>query len=282
MFLSRFFTVLRFELGKALRARFTWMVIFLSAAASVLTVMLDQATRTVRAAIDNGSEIVPSAYLGFAKGMTAGLVLGGVLLLLYASMIMANEGHWRTFKTIIPRPHHRWEWVAGKYALLLLLALVMITAVGCASFAAGAYFGDYGAIAEEGYEIYDAAFMRRSSWLAVELALLPLAALCAFGLMFSVMTDHSGIAASASLGAFIILETAKGSMPEGKYYLFNTFMPSLVDTSYFQALRGFADGLSDAGWEDGVMWYNMVSPLAAAVICFTVAVALFRRRDFLN
>ncbi|MBI1785099.1 ABC transporter permease subunit [Candidatus Sumerlaeota bacterium] len=278
-----FFTILRFELRKAVRAKFTWVTLTLPMIAAALAVWLDHLTRRVQAAIGEGKTAeAPSAYLGFAKGMTSGFVIGGILLLLYSSMIMANEGHWRTFKAIMLRPHGRVSWVLGKFALLLILAAGLIAGVGAASFAAGACFGEYKAIVEDGYEYFDAAFMMKSSLAALALIIPPMVASAAFGLMFSVMTDHSGIATSACLGGYIVLETAKSSMPEGRNYLFNTFMPSLLDTSYLQALRGFAEGMSDTGWAETQFYYNIGTPLGAAALFVIVAAVIFRRRNFLN
>lgn len=277
-----FAAILGFELSKALRSRLTWVTLLLPVALTLLSVAWDQATRGVGSAGASGASTPPSAYVGFARAASNGITLGGLLLLLYSSMLVASEGHWRTFKTIMLRPHRRIEWIAGKFALLFLLSIVLLACVMTAAFLAARMSGRYGDIAEEGYVIFEAAFMRRSSLAAIALAVGPLVALAAFGLMFSTMTDHTGIATSASLGAYFVLEMAKSSTNGGRNFFFNTFVPSLSDTSYFQALRGFAQGLSDTGWEDITFRYNVGTPVASAALFLAIAALIFCRRDFIS
>lgn len=275
-------SVIRFETGKAIRARITWVTLLLPSIVAALSVWADSVTRRVQSAIGDGAELVPSAYLSFTKGAGSGLVLGGIMLLLYSSMIMANEGHWRTFKVIMLRPHRRWIWMVGKFKVLCWVGFAMAALVALTSLAAGAIVGDYTDIAEEGYVIFEAKFLMTESLKAFGLVAPPLLALAAFGLMFSTFTDHTGIAASATLGAYIVMETAKEGMRDGQKYLFNTFMPSLLDTSYFKEVKGFADGMSDSGWDQALFQYNIISPLAAAAVFFIIACIVFQRRDFLN
>lgn len=281
--LGSYLAVVRFECAKAARAKITWMTLLLPVVLALLTIWGDQTYRQIESAMIEGeSPGAPSAYLMFARAASNGLTLGGIMLLLYASMIVANEGNWKTFKTIMLRPHRRTTWIAGKFTLLLMMSLAVVGAVAGMSALAAGIVGDYGDIAEEGYVIFEAAFMRRSSFVTLGLAILPMMALAAFGLVVSTMTDHTGIATSGALGAYIVLEVMKSSMREGRMYLFNTFVPSLVDTSYFQALRGFAEGLSDTGWEEKAIYYNMAAPAAWVVVLFIVAAVIFGRRNFLN
>lgn len=280
--LRSLFAVVRFEAGKAIRARITWVTLLLPSVVAALSVWADSVTRRVQSAIGDDAQLVPSAYLSFTKGAGSGLVLGGIMLLLYSSMIMANEGHWRTFKVIMLRPHRRWIWIVGKYKVLCWIGFSMAALVALTAFGAGAIVGDYTDIAEEGYVIFEARFLATETLKAFALVAPPLLALAAFGLMFSTFTDHTGIAASATLGAYIVLETAKEGMRDSRNYLFNTFMPSLLDTSYFKEVKGFADGMSDSGWDAAVFKYNIATPLVAALIFFLIASIVFQRRNFLN
>lgn len=281
--LHSFFSVLRFEAAKAVRAKVTWFTLLLPALVALVAVWVDSVARHVQALAseESGIEVASTAWASFARGASSGFVLGGILLLLYSSMIVANEGHWRTFKTIMLRPHPRPIWILSKFTLLLMMVLAIVVLVTGAALAAGAWTSEFGDIAEEGYVIYEASYLREESRRAVLLVITPLVALAAFGLMFSTLSDHPGIAISGALGAFIVLETMKDSMPERRVYFFNTFTPSLLDTSYFQALRGFADGMSDTGWQEGMAAWNVGTPLVWAAVALTVALAVFQRRNFL-
>ncbi len=277
---SRLSRVFRFELSKALHSRLTWVTLALPGLLAVFSVWISEFARRADDLSDTGIEGITSAYLSFSRGASNGFILGGILLLFYSSMIMANEGNLRTFKTILLRPHSRLEWIFGKFALLLVLAVGLLVVVSSSALTAGALVADYGDIAEEGYVIYRSGFMAESSLTAVALVGPPLVALAAFGLMVSTLSDHTGIATSGCIGAYVFLEASKTSLGGTGSYLFNSFMPSLLDTSYFQALRGFANGMSDTGWESGLFVFNIVTPLASAVIFVTVAGLVFSRRDF--
>jgi ABC-type transport system involved in multi-copper enzyme maturation permease subunit len=270
---------LRFELRKALRARGTWLTLALpvlvaggAAAASHFAQQAELAQR--------GSAAIRSAYVPFARGASSGLVLGGVLLLIYASGLFANEGALRTYKTLLIRPHRRGAWVRAKLALALGLALCVLLGVALAAWLGAAALGEFGDIAEEGYVIYAADWMRVQSLWALALAAPPLLCLAAFGLMISALTDHGGIAAAVSIGSYMLLELLKGSLGEARVWLFNSFAPSLLDTSYLEALRGFASGMSDAGWQPPLFWWNALTPLAWGALFIAVTGARFARREF--
>ena len=274
-----FSRVFSFEMAKALRTRLTWVTLGLPALLAMFSVWISELVQRATE-IAGGVEGISSAYLSFSRGASNGFILGGILLLFYSSMLIANEGHLRTFKTIMLRAHGRLEWVFGKFALLLVLALGVLVAVSGSALLAGALVADYGDIAEEGYVIYHAAFMQQSSLQAVALVVPPLIALAAFGLMVSTFTDHTGFATSGCIGAYIFLEASKTSLAGSRNYLFNTFMPSLLDTSYFHALRGFADGMSDTGWDSAQFVFNLATPLASALVFVAIAAVVFSRRDF--
>ena len=276
---NSFSRVLGFELRKALHARLTWVTLGLPALLAIFSVWVSELAHRAEA-LGASVEGISSAYLSFSRGASSGFILGGILLLFYSSMIIANEGSLRTFKTIMLRPHGRLQWVFGKFTLLLLLALGLLISVSGSALAAGALVADFADIAEEGYVIYRSAFMAESSVAAVALVVPPLVALAAFGLMVSTFTDHTGIATAGCIGAYIFLEASKTSLAASRNYLFNSFMPSLLDTSYFQALRGFANGMSDTGWEPGLFVFNVATPLASAVVFIVVASFVFGRRDF--
>jgi ABC-type transport system involved in multi-copper enzyme maturation permease subunit len=269
----------RFELRKALRSRATWMTLGMPALLAALSVWFSHAAQSAELA-QREAEGISSAFLPFARGASSGLVLAGVLLLFQSSMLLANEGTLRTYKTILVRPHTRAAWVFAKLAVALLLGLALLAAVALAALIAGSLAGDYTAIAEEGYVIYAADRMQRESLLAVLLVVPPLISLAAFGLMVSALTDHSGIAASVCIGGYVMLDVLKGSLGGARVWLFNAFMPSLLDTSYLESLRGLANGMSDTVWDPSLYWFNVATPLLWALLFVGVAWVRFARRDF--
>lgn len=277
----RFVRVLRFELGKALRSRLTWVTLLLPALLTVVSVWISELVRRAEQLTGGEIEGIQSAFAPFSRGSSNGFVLGGILLLFYSSMSVANEGSLRTFKVALLRPQTRLEFLGAKLALLLLLALALVGAVIGSGLLAGAVAADYVDIAEEGFVLYTADFMTQESLRAVLLVLPALLALATFGLMVSTFSDHTGIATSACIGAYIFLEALKGTLANARHYLFNAYMPSLLDDSYFKALRGFADGLSDVAWEPQWFVLGIATPLVSALLFACVAAWVFGRRDFL-
>jgi ABC-2 type transport system permease protein len=269
----------RFELRKAAHSRVTWVTLGLPAILAAVSVWISHLAQQAELAGRSATGIA-SAFLPFARGASSGLVLAGILILYYASALLANEGTLRTYKTILIRPHARSEWVLAKLSLAVLLALAVLLGVALASLGAGALIADYTDIAEEGYVIYAADWMRRESLMAVLLVAPPLVALAAFGLMVSSLTDHAGLAAGGCIGGYVVLEVLKSSLGNSRALLFNTFMPSLLDTSYLESLRGFANGLSDTGWEASMYWFNVATPLGWAALFLSIAWVRFSRRDF--
>ena len=277
-----FSIVLRFEIAKAIRSRLTWVTIILPALLAGLTIWGGASAEKIEAAVDGMSLEPPSAFLYFARGMGNGLTIGSILLLFYASMMLAQEGHWRTFKVIMLRPHRRVVWIASKFALLLMVAAGVLIAVLCSALVSASLAGDFAAILEEGYEHDSRANMIRYSLIALALTLPSILAVGAFGMMFSSLTDHTGLATGSCLGTYLMLEIVKGSVDETRQvFMFNTFMPSLIDTSYFQVLRGYAEGMSDTYWEAPMIYYSVATPLVSAVVFLGVATMIFSRRNFL-
>jgi ABC-type transport system involved in multi-copper enzyme maturation permease subunit len=272
--------VLRFELGKAVHTRLTWAILVLPAALAVLSTLIGDLARQAANAASPGLDSVDTAFAGFALGAQNGLILASVLILFYASMLFANEGSQRTFKTIMLRPHRRGTWVAAKLTLLWVLAAMVLVTVVASALATAGSVADYVAAAEEGYVYYEAAELSREAMWAVVLVVPPLLALAAFGLMISALFDHAGLATGTCLGGYVFLEAIKSSTAGARPYMFNSFLPSLLDTSYFAELREFADGVSTAGWETGYVMYNVATPLVSAALFAAVAAVCFRRREF--
>lgn len=277
----RFLSVLRFEMAKAFAAKATWITIALPTLLAIFTVLWGHGQQNLEAALAGEEQESFSAFFIFARSAGAGYVLGGIMLLLYSSMLFANEGSWKTYKTIMLSPHGRIEWLGGKFALLMLLVFAILVCVATAAGVLSAVLGDFTAIEEEGFVFLEASEMRGETYKALALALPPMIALAAFGLMFSTMTDHPGIAASATLGGYMILETAKESMDEQSVYLFNNFMPSLIDNSYFGVLRNFAQGYLDEPWEEHMLPFAIATPMISAAVFLLIAGFVFGRRDFL-
>ena len=165
--LARFRLVLRFELRKALHSRLTWVTLGLPAVLAMVSVWISDLVQRAERMVAGDIEGIESAFVGFSRGASNGFILGGILLLFYASMLISNEGSLKTFKTTMLRAHTRSEWLFGKLCVLLLISLGVLASVAGSALLAGALVADYADIAEEGYVIYEAAFMLSSSLRAV-------------------------------------------------------------------------------------------------------------------
>ncbi|GEM_PF-4311652 len=273
--------LLRFELAKAARSRLIWVVTLVPAFWCLPVLGWEAIAGRFQLSGTSAGGSPASAFRLFARAAGDGMTLGGMLLMLTASLMVAQEGSWRTFRTVLTRPHRPATWLLAKFLTLLALAGAIIGGVSLVALAGAGAMADFTGVVEEGWEFYSRGEMIHHAWLAVGLTAPPLVTLAALGTLCSTLTDHPGLAAGGGFATFIALETAKAALEaDQRRFLFNAFTPSVLDTSYFAVLGGYAEGLSDAGWPSEMILYNIVSPSAWTLLFLGVAFVIFTRREF--
>ncbi|MBL4850572.1 MAG: ABC transporter permease [Planctomycetes bacterium] len=206
------------------------------------------------------------------------LVLAVVVL---AGSSVAEETSQGTLRAICLRPVRRWEFLLAKllglwsYAGALLIAVVIAAA--------------FGAELDRGlYDVVDPSFPDRLVrafgdmcgyvYLAVALTLPPLLALCALGLLVSVLVEHPGHATGIAVAALFALTAVSGMIDELRPWIFTDDLsaPFALVGDLAAQYTGTKSRLAIGALARGV-WV----PLLWTGACFGIAATVLERRDVL-
>src|SRR6185369_6196011 len=158
---------LRSELFLARRSRALRAAIVLAAAFAsgrVALGRLQAVARSVERAARGsraGAALESNAYGPFTDGVSTGLTIGFLLLLVLASAALALDRDQGTARILLTRRSSRSGLVAAKFSMLCLSGLAVLGAAVLASWAASALLYDFGPVVEDGYQIFSAAEIRR-------------------------------------------------------------------------------------------------------------------------
>ena len=114
--------------------------------------------------------------------------------------------------------------------LLSLVALIAFTALISST------LWQFGPVVEDGYELIGTQEIHQEILLGLKLALLPLPAAIAFGVLISTFCQNATQAVTVALGVTISLDIFKGLLGDLSHYLYVSFQPSLVDQSYLSSV----------------------------------------------
>ena len=259
----------------------------LAAALRVLLGRVFESARHARAVADSirtgaevpGVSLSTNAFPPFVCGIAVGTGAAALLLLVYGSLSIAAERDSGTMRAALVRPVSRAAWVLGKVCVGLALALAAMPAVVLASAFAAAALYDFGPVVEQGYVIATSGAVLREVWRGLSSRTLGVLAVFAFGVLVSSLARSPGQAVAVAMLGFLLFDSMKGLLGRGSEYVFATFVPSLVDRSYLGEVAKFAEGYSDAGFEEATWIRNLVVPPVEAVFFLIGAVLATRRRD---
>ena len=103
---------------------------------------------------------------------------------------------------------------------------------------------------EDGFELIGEREILYEIHLGLLMAVLPLPAVIAFGLLVSVAAQSATQAVTLALGATLAMDIFKALLGEAAWYLYATFHPSLLDQSYLREVSRLVRGFSDVLVED--------------------------------
>jgi ABC-type transport system involved in multi-copper enzyme maturation permease subunit len=224
------------------------------------------------------SELSSNAYGYYVDGMSTGITLLGLLLVAYAAFSISSDRDTGVIRHLLIRRISRSALLIAKLvhihclAALSLLLLTFVTYFGCG------LLWEYGAIVEDGFELISVDEITTEISLGIKLALTPLPAAIAFGLLVSVCTQSTTQAVTSALGITILLDVFKSMLGDYAYYLYATFQPSLLDQSYLQDVSRIVRGYSDVLIDDRVQQLNLWVPLPEMVVFLIVGLFIIQRR----
>ena len=280
--MNGFVAALKAEIYVALRSNSTRLLVLLPSLiviARAIVVRLTETGQQAREALlGQEAEAVTgsNAWGHFVDSFSTGLTLLSLTLVAYAAWTFASDRDSGALRHILIRRASRPALVLAKLSMVYLLALgalgLMTASIGTIS----ALLWDFGPVVEDGYELIGSAEIRAEVGLGLRLALLPLPAALAFGLLVSVCAQSATQAVTTALGITVALDIFKGVLGERAYYLYATFQPSLIDQSYLQDVSRLVRGYSDVMIDSRVLQLIEWVPLPLMLL-FVVLALLFVR-----
>lgn len=254
----------------------------LVAAAQLLLVGLTEAGQQARDSLLGGSnfesDVANNAYGFFVDSLSTGLTMLGLLLVAQAAYSFSYERDIGSIRNILIRRVSRRSLLSAKLIHLHVMALLSVLLLLVSSFLLSGMLWEYSAIVEDGFELISESEIREEITLGIQLALLPLPAAIAFGLLISVSAQSATQAVSTALGITLAIDIFKGLLGDLALYLYASFQPSLIDQSYLQSVSRIVRGYSDVLIDDRVLQLNMWVPFPALLIFFAASLWIVQRR----
>ncbi|GJM14231.1 MAG: hypothetical protein DHS20C12_26340 [Pseudohongiella sp.] len=276
---------LKSEVFVALRTFASKLIVVAPALIAAIQLTLVRLTEAGQQARDNllgGSDfeqsVANNAYGFFVDGMSTGLTMLGLMLVAQGAYSFSYERDIGSIRHILIRRASRSSILTAKLVHLHLLALLSALLLLISSYLLSGMFWEYGAIVEDGFELISEQEIREEIWLGLRLAVIPLPAAIAFGLLVSVSSQSATQAVTTALGITLAIDIFKGLLGDTAYYLYASFQPSLIDQSYLQSVSRIVRGYSDVLVDDSVLQLNLWVPFPALLLFFTAGLWIVQRR----
>lgn len=268
--------VVRAEGSRLITSRAAWvallLVLLLSAARTGLEVglVLNQTN-----GLDRGRGWAP-----MVDGLRAGLTLATLLLVASAAKGLAGDLESGLVRLAVTRSTSRAALVLGRFLVGIPALLTLVLAASAAAFVTAWLQLDFGALAEDGYEMFSAQEVYlelRLAWLAVLPAML---SAWAFGLLVGACSKSAAGAVAAALGLLITFDLLKDSLGPAARYTFAYHAPTLVDSaeSGLLGVSQLARGFSDGGVSQSMLRMAHTLPWPQTLLLVLLAIFVVRRR----
>ncbi len=209
-------------------------------------------------------------FIAKAGPMVLGL-LGWLFLVAYCAALVSSEVAGGTVRLVLVRPLLRHEFILAKLLHGMTYALILTLLAAATSWLVAASAGELTGVEFGGKMLYTSRQMAVAYVIAGTLALAPLFAAAAYGVMISVLSRNTGTAVASALGVWILVDLVKyplGIAP----FVFSTYVEAP-----WQVFANRCDGFADP-WLPMAAWCLGTSAVSAAVF-FAVSVLVFARRN---
>ena len=274
---SEFF-VARYALG-------TRLLIFLPSAAAAVQFMASKIADTGTAARESLMNSVSfddvtanNAWGHFVDGLDTGITLLFLLLVAQAAYSFSAEVESGTLRHQLIRCSSRRLIVMSKLLQLHALAFMGVGILIVSSYLLSGLLWDFGPVIEDGFELISEAEIRDEIVLGLLLALTPLPAAIALGLLLSVIANTATQAVVSALGITLAMDIFKGMLGDYAYYLYASFQPALIDQSYLQDVSRLVRGYSDVLIDDRVIQLNYWVPIPTLLVLVTASLIFVQTR----
>ncbi|MDP2378988.1 MAG: ABC transporter permease subunit [Pseudohongiella sp.] len=218
------------------------------------------------------------AWGTLVDALGTGLTLISLIVIAYAAWSFASDRDLGVVRHLLIRRVSRPALVISKLIQAHLLALVSITMMLLVTFGSAALLWDFGPVVEDGYELIGTEEIRAELRLGLSLALIPVPAAIALGVLISVLCNSTTQALSVALGLTLGLDLFKSVLGSAADYLYASYLVSLLDESYLDDVARLVRGYSDVMIDPAVLQLNQWVPWPQMVLFIVLALVLVRHK----
>ncbi|MDO9478539.1 MAG: ABC transporter permease subunit [Pseudohongiella sp.] len=218
------------------------------------------------------------AWGALVDALGTGLTLISLIVIAYAAWSFASDRDLGVVRHLLIRRVSRPALVMSKLIQAHLLALVSITLMLLVTFGSAALLWDFGPVVEDGYELIGTEEIRAELRLGLSLALIPVPAAIALGVLISVLCNSTTQALSVALGLTLGLDLFKSVLGGAADYLYASYMVSLLDESYLDDVARLVRGFSDVMIDPSVLQLNQWVPWPQMVLFVVLALVMVRHK----
>lgn len=285
MSLSSLMQALRSEFFAARYALGARLLIFIPSAAAAVQSTASKIADTGTAARESLMNSVSfddvtasNAWGHFVDGLDTGITLLFLLLVAQAAYSFSAEVESGTLRHQLIRCSSRRLIVISKLLQLHALALMGVGVLIVSSYLLSGLLWEFGPVVEDGFELISEAEIRSEIALGLRLALTPLPAAIALGLLLSILANTATQAVVSALGITLAMDIFKGMLGDYAYYLYASFQPALIDQSYLQDVGRLVRGYSDVLVDDRVIQFNYWVPIPTLLVLVTASLIVVQTR----
>lgn len=278
-------TAVRSEIFVALRTFASKFIVFAPALLVLLQILIVKITETGQQARDNllgnsnfDDAIASNAYGYYVDGLSTGLTMLGLLLVAQAAYSFSYERDIGSLRHLLIRRISRTSLITAKLIHLHVLAVLSLLLLILVSYGLSGLFWQFAPVVEDGFELISEAEILQEIRLGLQLAIYPIPAAIAFGLLISVSAQSATQAITTALGITLAIDIFKGLLGNFSHYIYASFQPSLIDQSYLQDVSRLVRGYSDVLIDERVQQLNTWVPLPALLIFLALIIVIVQRR----
>jgi len=280
--MNGFLAALRSEIHVGLATKGSKFVVLLPAVLVSLQLLLNKLSELGNSASNalggSANDSLNSAWGLFTDGLGTGLTLLGLLLVAYSAYSFSFDRDTGAVRHLLIRRVSRPALLLAKCVYFHLLALCGVLLVLVVAYAGTASLWEFGPVVEDGFELISEQEIRSEILLGLRLALLPLPAAIALGVLVSVLANSATAAVTGALGITLAMDIFKNTLGDWSAYLYASYQPSILDQSYLQDVSRLVRGYSDVLVDQRLLDINIWIPLPTFLLFLGLALYFVRGR----
>lgn len=280
--MNGFLVALRSEIHVGLATKGSKLVVFMPATLVAVQLLLSKLAELGSSASialsGSANSSLNSAWGIFTDGLSTGLILLGLLLVAYSAYSFSFDRDTGAVRHLLIRRVSRPALLLAKYIYFHLLALCAVMLILLVAYAGTANLWEFGPVVEDGFELISEQEIRSEILLGLRLALLPLPAAIALGVLVSVLANSATAAVTGALGITLAMDLFKSTLGDWSAYLYASYQPSILDDSYLQDVSRLVRGYSDVLVDQELLNINIWIPFPSLLLLLGLALFFVRGR----